>query len=198
MTSAAILAKLNVKNCRFDVGNGGLAELTQTDIAAALSMCNFPDGVYYFARAKYCGDASVVGQLEAALWGCIVDMSIAQKWNMRDGAPEYMRRMAILARAESLDHGRCRRCGGTARIGARTSKYGAPDSKEQPCPSCRRNEKGEATGFGREISGRARARFFGMSAPTYSNYWESRYRAVLSLTDEWDSDINYAINRQFD
>ena len=40
---AYLLARLNAKNSRFDVGSGGLPELTPTDIAGALAMV--PDSV---------------------------------------------------------------------------------------------------------------------------------------------------------
>jgi hypothetical protein len=191
MTSPAILARLNPANVRFDTGKGGIAELTQTDIAAALAMSNLPDGAYYFARAKFCGDASMVSLVEAALWGAVVSHSINQGWQVSEKTPTYLRKMAILGCAEILSHGKCRKCKGRGNIQGRGTHI-SPTDKIYECPSC------DGSGIGREISGRARARFFGMDERAYRDRWHDRYRQMLSVADEWTELISAALKKQLE
>lgn len=66
MNAALALAKLKVKNVKFDVGTGGSALLTPEDVAAALAGCNPVS--YYLGLYKYSGDHSVLPELEKQMF----------------------------------------------------------------------------------------------------------------------------------
>lgn len=69
-----MMGRLNAANVRYDVGRGGLPELTPQDIAAAVAMIRDPLAKSIFCWAWWADGAAltndqVLGQLRARLWG---------------------------------------------------------------------------------------------------------------------------------
>ncbi len=114
MTSAAILAKLNVKNVRFDVGSGGIPEFTQCDIAASLAGTpKLPELAVKLALVKYAGQQAELGRLFYWTRDAAVDLCVRHKWgNPKKG---YLGGISMYAIWENVDPHYCPLCSGSGK-----------------------------------------------------------------------------------
>lgn len=75
-----LLARLNPKNVRFDVGSGGVPELTSTDVAGALGMVSPGLGRELMCRVGWQAGASVTArQLDEMLMSAQLDEWLARE-----------------------------------------------------------------------------------------------------------------------
>ena len=76
------IAKLNPKNCRFDIGSGGIPDLMPTDIAAALGMVDPGIGREVLCRVWWpAGAKMTAGQLRE-----MVDVLLREEWARRESS----------------------------------------------------------------------------------------------------------------
>ncbi|NII53570.1 hypothetical protein [Luteibacter sp. SG786] len=76
------LAMLNPKNCRFDIGSGGIPDIVATDVAAALGMVDAGIGREILCRVWWPDGA----RLTATQLRDLVDVKIRDEWARREAA----------------------------------------------------------------------------------------------------------------
>ena len=141
-------------------GFGGIADLSQTDIAASLS--GLRGQTYQLMRLKFCGDESVRRDLQHSITMQILVDGIRDDTDVSAKVAVALARLII---DEAMRSQVCRSCGGTGTI--------LSDSEAKDCPSC--------SGSGRRsLSQRAAARAAGVSAPTYGKRYASTVDRFLS------------------
>lgn len=111
------LAMLTAKSLDLDHVPGGVAELTQMDIAGALHRLNRFE--LELLRVKYCGDAPHELYASCLMW------AMEQGWKLSQGKTEES---VLFALAEAIGPNRCRSCNGVSEL--------LIDSKVETCPAC--------------------------------------------------------------
>jgi hypothetical protein len=76
------MAMLNPKNCRFDIGSGGIPDIVATDVAAALGMVEAGIGREVLCRVWWPDGA----KLTAPQLRDLVDRKIREEWARREAA----------------------------------------------------------------------------------------------------------------
>lgn len=111
------LAMLTPKSLDLDHVPGGIAELTQMDIAGALHRLNRFE--HELLRVKYCGDAPHELYESCLMW------AMEQDWKLSHGKTEES---VLFALSEAVGSNRCRSCNGVSEL--------LIDSKVETCPAC--------------------------------------------------------------
>jgi len=176
MTSPAILARLNPANVRFDVGRGGIPELTQTDIAAACQ--GLVPGAWYLGLVKYAGAVGAVKNLEIAAWMLAADLAAKHEWKVVRGKP-YLRSIARMACATVIDPHRCKKCCGTGL-----------NERMRACSIC------AGSGVITEISLRSLAKIAEIPVESFRTVWAPRYELLVSHIQLWDSSLESLLKRR--
>lgn len=76
------LAMLNAKNCRFDIGSGGIPDIVATDVAAALGMVAAGIGREVLCRVWWPDGA----QLSHEQLNALVDAMLREEWARREAS----------------------------------------------------------------------------------------------------------------
>lgn len=173
MAVTELLARLNVKLARYEMGGGGAAELTPEMIAAACA--HLPRGAWYLGLVKYAHRLDAVKDLEIAAWLHAADLAVKYRWSVERGKP-YLRTIAQLACAHVVDAHRCGCCGGTGL-----------NIQRRSCKRC------DGTGIEPAESMRATARRAGIPFETFRTTWEPRYRIVVAEITAWDIELEAAL-----
>ena len=173
MTSAAILARLNPANVRFDIGSGGIPDLTQTDIASALSgQPPLPELAIKLALVKYAGQQQELGRLFYWTRDAAVRLCIKHQW----GKPKkgQLGGISMYAIWEMVDPHYCVGCGGSGkRLDDRRRSWN--------CMIC--NGTGRAL-----IPDEHRADIAGFDPDEWQNTWRARGDLLaghLDMMDRW-------------
>lgn len=171
-----LLGRVNAKTGGLSAGSGASVpeseRLSANDIAAALA--GVPRGPYLLARAKYCGDASVIRELYQIVIERTNRLAERQGWSMK--RPDRFANMATLALIEAeITPMMCKRCQGRGEVIKRKPKL-----MLDTCPSC--------AGSGKyERSDRARARHIDVHWQTWNNTWAERYLMVRVMLFRWEA-----------
>ncbi len=172
MTSAAILAKLNPKNIRFDVGSGGIPELEQCDIAAALAGTpKLPELAVKLALVKYAGQHQELGKLFYWTRDAAVTLAVKHGWRPKKG---QLGGISIYAIWEHVDPHHCPVCDGS---GKRLDEWRKPLN----CRAC--NGLGVAL-----VPDEYKAEIAGIDPVEWVNVWLKRATMLadhLERMDRW-------------
>lgn len=118
MTTPAVLAKLNPKTVRFDVGSGGVPEFEQCDIAASLAGDPpLPELAVKLALVKYAGQQQELGKLFYWTRNAAVTLAVKHGWKPRKG---QLGGISVYAIWEHVDPHYCPVCQGS---GQRMNEY---------------------------------------------------------------------------
>lgn len=202
MRAPELMARLNPPNIRFDIGRGGLPELTAQDIAAAIGLMQpglgrelicrlwWPDGAKL--APKEIDRLLMDAQFEE--WKDRMDAVVTAqiKERVHKGLPSHGRALAELetAQARMWPH-----IGGDSRYDdvrmavlaemsaacrcttCKGRRFVLTDAKITKCQAC--------DGTGRvQVSGRARAEMLRTDVANYSRRWRSVYEWTLDLCTE--------------
>lgn len=176
MSQSEMIARLNVKNVRFDVGSGGIPEITPELIAGACA--GMSQGAYTLARAIHCGEASdAIAFLKQAKK---LSYGLAERsgWNRNELAIEGI---AVIACFLVMNPARCTWCHGT--------KF---NGHGKPCQSC------GGTGNAKDPSMRELADIAEMDSETYRKRWHVRAMRLLSEMQVWMCDVERVLKRQLE
>lgn len=169
-----VLGRVNAKTNAFSVGLGtsGTDSLSAHDISSALA--GIPRGPYLLARAKYCGDETVINELISITESRALRLAHRSGWSMRYS--DRIKKMALLALAENnIQPHICSRCKGRREIIRRKPKL-----MLDTCPSC--------GGSGRyERSENSKARYVGFRSESWRRVWGERYVDVRAMLWRWES-----------
>lgn len=211
-----LMARLNAKNVRFDVGSGGIPELTSTDIAAALGMVPAGLGRELLCRVWWPDGAA----LTAHELRHLLDGELFGQW--RERADALVTAQIMLATAgENAHRQRIARQAHEAAKAAMWPAIGGTYAKlrdavvdelcdPRHCPDC--GGRGHITagdlvractrceGSGKVPRGpNWRAERLGMKHPSYLERWDGVYQWLLSrCTDEMqaaDREMARAVDR---
>lgn len=159
---------------------GGKAEITQTDIAAALSYLKLNDFETRYIRAvllqaEAWGPTSLLGY---DAWDWVVTKAIAGGWQVQRGK-ETLRRLSFVALASRIDRRQfvCAPCRGAGVV--------MQGNLLAKCCECAGERKDPATGqiIGdgrRQRSDRFYGRLLGVDHKTYATTWAPRLDALLA------------------
>ncbi len=111
------LAMLTPKSLDLDHIPGGIAELTQMDIAGALHRLN--EFEFELLRAKYCGGAPHKLYARCFTW------AMRQGWGLPKGKTEQS---VIFALSEAIGSNRCESCNGVSEL--------LINNRVEVCPAC--------------------------------------------------------------
>ncbi|WP_263079511.1 hypothetical protein [Endozoicomonas sp. Mp262] len=198
--AAMALAKLKVKNIRFDTGLGCKPKFTAEDVAAALA--GTETGPYYLALAKYTGDLPARLALETTVM-CYLGDHIKNKKLLSDG--EYaalhhythcLVRNVEPYRITDIDRQKCKVWHQLVRL---LVDHAVIDHR---CPKCNGTGNGKRYPVGRDFaykpctrcggstrvrpSNRSNARFLGVTHPTWAEKYEPVYRDLYPMLAIWE------------
>lgn len=174
-----LLGRVNAKTGGLSPGAGGgsipeVERLTPNDISAALA--GLPRGPYLLARAKFCGDASVLSELYQIVIARTHRLAERHAWSMK--RPDLFANMATLALLEvEITPQVCKQCKGRGHVLKRKPK---PIVGE--CPRCGGSGKAQR-------SDRARARHVDVHWKSWTNTWSDRYLIVRTMLWRWEAMI---------
>ncbi|GEM_PF-5403738 len=181
-TTAEVLARLNPdSNMPNGVLGGGLLELPEQDIAAALGDRTIPDGARYLARVKYAGQENYYCDLAVSLYTAIMDKHGKVWMACNSHRPGLILDLAKLAALDYCHIDTCPACHGVAErmIGA----------KCMVCPDCR------GTGV-RATSDETRAEMLGLPLPAWERIWRPRLGSMHAVLRGWDEQAIRALVRR--
>jgi|GEM_PF-2137529 len=166
--TAQQLSRLTAKGCQITgAGHGGIADLTQSDIAAGLS--GLRDPVYWFMRIKFCGDESVIPNLRAAIVYKMLRDSVRGDFDL---SMRIARGLALTAVIQATIGPLCHCCRGT---GIMITTNSASD-----CGACK--------GTGRVPMTQARAaELAGVHRNTYAKKYERIVNRYVSELESYES-----------
>lgn len=202
MRAPELMARLNPPNIRFDIGRGGLPELTAQDIAAAIAMVKpglgrelicrlwWPDG----ARLRSSEIDRLLMDAQFEEWKSRMDAFITAqiKERVHKGLPSHARAVQQLADAQA---NLWPQIGGDSRYDDVRTAVIAEMSAACRCPTCQgrafvfaegklaKCQACDATGRV-QVSGRARAEMLRTDAANYTRRWRSVYEWTLALCTE--------------
>jgi hypothetical protein len=186
------LLKMTVRAAQHDQGFGGKAELTSSDIAAALSYCNFTDFEYRYLSAVFLqsepyGHGTDLDR-SAYLW--VVGIANDHGWDVVPGKP-VLRTLAEICIEERINPRLvlCKYCCGT---GVRKDKHGQP----KQCNHCdgEKDDEFSRTAIGNGVkrkSNRHYASRLDIDHKTYSSKWSERKDIITSALITIENKIRY-------
>ncbi len=172
---AELLKLLNPKTSRLDGAGGGRPTLTSDDINAACAGAN--ELGLQMLLARVCDDRQAQNKAFYRLYSDIVDLSIVNKWKIRERGEEKIRGLVQLIIFELTSTPRCPKCKGT--------KYNRALKQCKPC---------EGTGF-YKIRNSHRAKALKINQSTWNRVWEFRYSEALSLVLNCESEALRKISK---
>jgi len=166
--TAQQLSRLTAKGCQITgAGHGGIAELTQSDIAAGLA--GLRDPVYWYMRIKFCGDESLIPDLRTAIAYKMLRDSINAEVDL---SMRTARGLALTAVIQATIGPLCHCCRGT---GIMITTNSASD-----CTACK--------GTGRVPMTQARAaELAGVHRNTYARKYERIVNRYVSELEGYES-----------
>lgn len=180
MTTPAVLARLNPKNVRFDVGSGGKPSLTMEDVAGACA--GLSPLAYRLALVKYTGDERQVSRLKTETLLAAADLSISGGWGIpKKGQLSGLCNYAIW-RVVGTHH--CPKCNGA---GVYKDNY----RRTLDCFVCKKAggiSAAALSDFGREIAG--------FTAEEWRNIWKERAERLAGLLADADHNVSRQLNYQ--
>ncbi|MBL4682538.1 MAG: hypothetical protein JKY88_17710 [Pseudomonadales bacterium] len=175
MSRAETLARLNAKSVTIDgMPPGGGTEITDGLIAAAIK--NLPKIVQAYARVRYAGQGTSLGELMTRHRDKINDLAILNGWQ---GTPHSFILFADMAMYDAISDNHCRRCKGA----------GAHNNRKV-CVTC------EGTGRGTAVTIKERAEAIGVTPYMWKIHWESRLSVSASDFAYYDDQIAKELNIQ--
>jgi len=149
-------------------------EIPAEDLAFVLG--TLPDKVSKYMRLKYVAQSEYINDIEIYLLLEIVDLATKKKWKYpkeRIGK-EFLRGMGRMAICEGVFPYVCMTCRGT-------KSQILIEGKVESCPSCGGSGK-------RRPSYRERAEIMGFKHETWRINWDSRYKEIAGILDNWESE----------
>lgn len=188
MTSPAILAKLNVKNVRFDIGSGGTPDITPEDVAGALSGLN--DGPYRLGLVKYAGKEEERARLRMCVLELAITKAYAQSWGMPviDYPRGRITGIVEFALWDNISPKHCPACAGTGK-NRQAIESGQVSAGQLLCLVC----KGESS---YSVNDADEADIAKIPMEHWRNTWGSRARALSDAVKGWDELLQRRLNRQ--
>jgi len=178
MAGVEALARLNPKNVRFDVGSGGIPELTPEMVAAACA--GLPDLAYRLALVKYAGQRDQVQHLAIRTLMEAAGMAVRGGWGKpRPGQLTGISRYAIW---KVVGYQHCEVCSGSGkRLDDRRRSWN--------CPGC------GGTGLAR-MDDAIESEVAGFSEEDWRNVWRRRAEQLEGVLDSLDGRVKAHIRRQ--
>lgn len=168
MASVEALARLNPKTVRFDVGSGGIPELTPEMIAGACA--GLPDLSYRLGLVKYAGQERELRNLKISVLMAAADLAVKHYWGKPK--PGQLTGLSNYAIVECVGYHNCFGCNGAGQV---IDQW----RHSRVCGTCR--------GTGKASRGDdERAALAGFSPSDWLKTWASRgdrLVAVLELAD---------------
>lgn len=159
-----------------DGAGGGKPTLTSDDINAACAGAD--DMGLQMLLARVCGDRQAQNKAFYRLYSNVIDLSIANKWKIRQKGEEKIRGLVQLIIFELTNNPRCPKCKGV--------KY---NRALKPCKPC------EGTGFYR-IRDSHRAKALKINQSTWARVWSFRYAEILSMVMNCESEALRSISKK--
>ena len=148
-------------------------EIPAEDVAFVLG--TLPDKISKYIRLKYAAQNEYIGDVEIYLLLEILDIAVKNKWKYPKDhiGKEFLRNMGRIAITEGVFPHVCMTCQGT-------KSSVLIEGKVVDCPSCGGSGK-------RRPSYRERAETMGFKHETWRINWDSRYKEVAAILDNWES-----------
>lgn len=159
------------------MGFGGIPDLSQTDVAAALAGLHGP--AYWLMRLKYCGDVSLAKPLaDSIAWRMLGEAMVGEG---EDVSAQVARKLSVVILMQFTTGPVCEDCHGTG-----TAFEGATVRDCRPCG-----------GTGRLVMTTERsANIAGVSAPTYRKRYADLVNAEVARLESLEGSAFAHIRRQ--
>lgn len=184
MKGEHLIIKLSPKSISIGEPGGGIVEISNSDIAAALAYGKLPEMAVLYALAVFIKDRNTMGAFLGESEKIARQTALVKKWRLIEGR-DTIEKCGRLAAYEHLEPhiGMCKTCGG--------SKYTLDRYRvAKQCKSC------EGTGR-RQITDRDMAEFIGVDRKTARECWRSRYDYLYQDFFVYEQLAAHHLYRQF-
>lgn len=181
--SESLLTKMSVRGCNWQSVAGGTIDISEFDVAAALSFGNLSRPAYYLARAKYLDDAEALNWMKQHFsHQVLTTFAIDKSKNIDDKVSG----LADLIVKEGMFGIHCKDCEGLGVIYSRNVLKPIVGN----CKSC------NGTGHGR-LSERERARTANIPVSSWNRKWKEKIYDFYNYVSDLNDEVISHVRRQF-